>query len=113
MVLFKRSSARAETIGVLNGYERSINRAMHPPLWKNAPSPIFVPRMEKHPRPPDDDPRVQHLKRMGYLDGDFYFTPEGYVVWTEQYHLRRGYCCQSGCRHCPYGNSPEDRKRRK
>jgi hypothetical protein len=68
--------------------------------------------MEKHPKPPDDDPRVLHLKHLGYLDGDFYFTPEGYVVWTEQYHLRRGYCCQSGCRHCPYGNSPADRKKR-
>ena len=69
--------------------------------------------MEKHPKPPDDDPRVQHLTHLGYLDGDFYFTPEGYVVWTEQYHLRRGYCCQSGCRHCPYGNSPADRKKRR
>jgi hypothetical protein len=68
--------------------------------------------MEKHPKPPDDDPRVLHLKHLGYLDGDFYVTPEGYVVWTEQYHLRRGYCCQSGCRHCPYGNSPADRKKR-
>ncbi|MGD1961059.1 MAG: DUF5522 domain-containing protein [Fulvivirga sp.] len=19
------------------------------------------------------------------------------------YHLQRGYCCKSGCRHCPYG----------
>jgi hypothetical protein len=24
------------------------------------------------------------------------------LVFTEQYHLRRGYCCNSGCRHCPY-----------
>jgi hypothetical protein len=69
--------------------------------------------MEKYPKPPDDDPRVQHLRHLGYLDGDFYFTPEGYVVWTEQFHLRRGYCCGSGCRHCPYGNSPADRQKRK
>jgi hypothetical protein len=34
---------------------------------------------------------------------DFYLSPEGYVVFTEQYHLKRGYCCKSGCRHCPYG----------
>lgn len=35
-------------------------------------------------------------------DEDFYF--EGpYLVFTEAYHLKRGYCCQSGCRHCPYG----------
>lgn len=33
--------------------------------------------------------------------GDFY--PEGpYMVFTAQYHLRRGFCCNSGCRHCPY-----------
>ncbi|HEU4717568.1 MAG TPA: DUF5522 domain-containing protein [Bacteroidia bacterium] len=35
--------------------------------------------------------------------GDFYHSEEGYIVFTEQYHLKRGYCCQSGCRHCPYG----------
>jgi hypothetical protein len=35
---------------------------------------------------------------------DCYF--EGpYLIFTEAYHLRRGYCCQSGCRHCPYGFS--------
>lgn len=36
-------------------------------------------------------------------DGDYYLTPEGYKCFTEQYHLKRGSCCQSGCRHCPYG----------
>ncbi|MBC3541083.1 DUF5522 domain-containing protein [Rufibacter sediminis] len=35
--------------------------------------------------------------------GDFYFNEEGFMVFTEQYHRRRGYCCQSGCKHCPYG----------
>lgn len=34
---------------------------------------------------------------------DFYFSEEGYIVFTEAYHLKRGYCCQSGCKHCPYG----------
>ena len=34
--------------------------------------------------------------------GDFYMSPEGYKVFTEQYHLKRGSCCLSGCRHCPY-----------
>jgi hypothetical protein len=32
---------------------------------------------------------------------DFYM--EGpYLVFTAAYHLRRGYCCNSDCRHCPY-----------
>ncbi|HEY0262977.1 MAG TPA: DUF5522 domain-containing protein [Granulicella sp.] len=35
------------------------------------------------------------------LPEDFYY--EGpYLVFTAAYHLRRGYCCNSGCRHCPY-----------
>jgi hypothetical protein len=37
------------------------------------------------------------------LGEDYYLTPEGYKVFTEKYHLKRGYCCRSGCRHCPYG----------
>jgi hypothetical protein len=36
---------------------------------------------------------------------DFYHSPEGYIVFTEKYHLKRGYCCKNGCRHCPYGFS--------
>lgn len=28
-------------------------------------------------------------------EGDYYLTPEGYRCFTEQYHLKRGYCCQS------------------
>ena len=34
---------------------------------------------------------------------DFYLTPEGYKCFTEKHHLKRGYCCKNGCRHCPYG----------
>jgi Family of unknown function (DUF5522) len=35
-------------------------------------------------------------------EGDYYIE-NGHWVFTEQYHLKRGYCCESGCRHCPYG----------
>ncbi|MBC7864910.1 MAG: hypothetical protein IAF38_18185 [Bacteroidia bacterium] len=34
---------------------------------------------------------------------DYYMSEEGFVVFTEKYHLKRGYCCKSGCKHCPYG----------
>jgi hypothetical protein len=36
-------------------------------------------------------------------DEEYYYSPEGFIVFTEKYHLKRGYCCQSGCKHCPYG----------
>jgi len=32
---------------------------------------------------------------------DFY-KEDGNIVFTEEYHTKRGYCCESGCRHCPY-----------
>lgn len=35
---------------------------------------------------------------------DFYFDGP-YLVFTEAYHRKRGYCCNSGCRHCPYGEA--------
>ncbi len=34
---------------------------------------------------------------------DYYYSEHGYIVFTEAYHLKRGFCCQSGCKHCPYG----------
>ncbi|MGM0479252.1 MAG: DUF5522 domain-containing protein [Bacteroidota bacterium] len=40
-------------------------------------------------------------------EGDYYTTEEGYIVFTEQYLLKRGYCCKSGCKHCPYGYDPK------
>jgi hypothetical protein len=36
------------------------------------------------------------------LPSDFYYNEEGYVVFTETYHLRRGVCCGSGCKNCPF-----------
>ncbi|MDW8426369.1 MAG: DUF5522 domain-containing protein [Meiothermus sp.] len=31
-----------------------------------------------------------------------YYLEDGLYVFTAAYHLRRGYCCGSRCRHCPY-----------
>ncbi|HTQ27989.1 MAG TPA: DUF5522 domain-containing protein [Puia sp.] len=40
---------------------------------------------------------------------DFYYNAEGLMVLTEKYHLEKGFCCGSGCTHCPYEfeNVPE------
>lgn len=49
-------------------------------------------------------PMLDQNKENILIEGeDFYFTPEGYKCFTEKFHLKRGYCCKSGCRHCPYG----------
>lgn len=43
---------------------------------------------------------------------DFYYNEQGYIVFTEHYHLNKGYCCGNGCKHCPYlyESVPEPRK---
>tara|TARA_R100001082_G_C4341318_1_gene150269 strand:- start:368 stop:508 length:141 start_codon:yes stop_codon:yes gene_type:complete len=33
---------------------------------------------------------------------EYYTTPEGYIVFTKKYLLKRGYCCKNNCKHCPY-----------
>ncbi len=33
---------------------------------------------------------------------DYYLDEQGRAVFTALFLLKRGYCCASGCRHCPY-----------
>jgi hypothetical protein len=49
--------------------------------------------MSSNPPQPESNPVVEGVDY--YMDGP-------YLVFTEAYHLKRGYCCQSGCRHCPW-----------
>ena len=32
----------------------------------------------------------------------YYYTENGLLVFTEEFHLNRGFCCGNGCKHCPY-----------
>ena len=41
------------------------------------------------------------------IEGEDFYFEGGLMVFTENFLLRRGYCCESGCRHCPYGFSEE------
>jgi uncharacterized protein DUF5522 len=36
------------------------------------------------------------------LEAEDYYYENGLMVFTAAYHLKRGYCCNSGCRHCPF-----------
>jgi len=37
-----------------------------------------------------------------YSKEEYYIGKDGYIIFTEKHHLKRGYCCKSGCKHCPY-----------
>ena len=36
------------------------------------------------------------------VEGEDFYIENGLYVFTSKFLLRRGYCCRSGCRHCPY-----------
>jgi hypothetical protein len=37
------------------------------------------------------------------IEGLDYYLENGLMVFTTHYLRNRGHCCESGCRHCPYG----------
>ncbi|MFD0760871.1 DUF5522 domain-containing protein [Lutibacter aestuarii] len=45
---------------------------------------------------------MEYKKLIPLEEGDYYINKQGFRVFTEKYHLKRGYCCKNGCKHCPY-----------
>ena len=43
------------------------------------------------------------MTREPLIEGVDYYVETGFMVFTAHYLLNRGYCCESACRHCPYG----------
>lgn len=42
------------------------------------------------------------MTKKPFIEGIDYYLTEGRVVFTAKYLTERGYCCGSGCTHCPY-----------
>lgn len=36
------------------------------------------------------------------VEGEDYYLDQGLFVLTAEHLRKRGYCCDNGCRHCPY-----------
>ena len=52
---------------------------------------------------PNYDRIIKLHKEAIEKDIDFYIDPKTRLnVMTSKYLLKRGYCCENGCRHCPY-----------
>jgi hypothetical protein len=66
--------------------------------------PLTEPR---HERLPPDAPHYREIL-LAHRDAlaagsDTYVDPRtGLTVLTARYLARRGFCCESGCRHCPF-----------
>lgn len=45
----------------------------------------------------------ERVKKSGKLkEEDYYITEKGLLIFTEEYHKKRGYCCGLRCKHCPF-----------
>jgi hypothetical protein len=51
----------------------------------------------------DTTPDTKPQKQQAVLqEGRDYYLEDGLFVFTAAFLEKRGYCCESGCRHCPY-----------
>jgi hypothetical protein len=61
------------------------------------------------PEPPQADDRSREEDAAAAALGPEDFYHEGpWIVFTAAYLLKRGYCCNSNCRHCPYRQKMSD-----
>lgn len=50
------------------------------------------------------------MSRPPLVDGIDYYYEGRFIVFTEKFLRDRGYCCESGCRHCPWGYRADVRR---
>lgn len=44
------------------------------------------------------------MKKQNLIEGKDYYIENGLLIFTEEYHLKRGECCGNKCKHCPYNH---------
>lgn len=52
----------------------------------------------------DTDVHTLHEAACARGEATYRDPATGYTVFTRLAHLKRGKCCGSACRHCPYGH---------
>jgi hypothetical protein len=53
------------------------------------------------PLKPGETSRTDRSPHVEESSEEYYFE-NGFLVFTAAYHLKRGSCCGSRCRHCPF-----------
>ncbi|NOT48979.1 MAG: hypothetical protein HOP17_14665 [Acidobacteria bacterium] len=54
-----------------------------------------------------DGPKTERVAVPVFKEGVDYYFEDGLMVLTAEFLRKRGYCCGSGCRHCPYSKETE------
>lgn len=69
-------------------------------MEKNVSEPLII-NADENARENDDDATTSY----SLVEGKDYYLEGTMMVFTERFLRRRGFCCESSCRHCPYGFS--------
>lgn len=54
------------------------------------------------------DKRPPREEKPEFKEGADYYFENGLMVLTAEFLRKRGYCCGSDCRHCPYPKNGRD-----
>ena len=66
---------------------------------------------DQRERTPQLAPQVQlPVRQAPPKEGEDFYWEGRYMVFTEAWHLKRGYCCGSACRHCPWNHENVPKK---
>lgn len=49
-----------------------------------------------------DKSKTTDKKKFEFIKHIHYYVDNDRVIFTENYHIQRGYCCGNGCKHCPF-----------
>lgn len=61
-----------------------------------------VMKNEKDPTTKTEDTDTRFNEEPVLVAGLDYYLENGLMVFSAHFLSRRGYCCDNGCRHCPY-----------
>ena len=83
---------------------RETDQSAASPRRKLADRPLTEPHHDRlSPNDPSFAPIIRAHTEALQAGADTYVDPgTGYTVFTAGFLARRGSCCDSGCRHCPY-----------
>jgi len=59
----------------------------------------------------DEDKKEPAETKPEFNEGVDYYFENGLMVLTAEFLRKRGYCCGSGCRHCPFPKTSTDQSK--
>ena len=73
-------------------------------MTKNNKEKITIPGSKKLNKSDPFYKDIVKAHKKAFVNDEMTYTDPktGLIVFTAAYHLKRGYCCGSGCRHCPF-----------